>query len=62
MKSWQAVKPVPKVERPAFAGAIATIGWWAADYWGNVDAPSAIVAASVVVIAGVVGWFAPPRG
>lgn len=56
---WSKVKPDKKVEMPAFAGAIATVGWWAADYWGNVEAPSAVVAASVVILAAVVGWFAP---
>lgn len=62
-KTWQRVKPVPKVERPAFAGAIATLGWWAAEYFGNVDdVPAAVVAASVVIITGIVGWLAPPRG
>ncbi len=58
----QKIKPVPKVERPAFAGAIATVGWWAAEYFGDVSAPAAVVAASVVIIGAIVGWLAPPRG
>lgn len=56
---WQEVKPVKKVELPAFAGAASTFGWWLAQEIAQVEPPAAVVAASVVLIMAVVGWFAP---
>jgi len=55
-------RPAPKVELPAFAGAISTVGWWALEVGVGLEPPAAVVAASVVVIMGIVGWFAPPSG
>ena len=59
---WQEIKPVPKVERPAFAGAIVVVGVWGVETFSAVAVPATISAALVVIVAGVVGWLAPPRG
>ena len=57
--NWTNIKPVPKVDRPAFAGALSTFGWWAGSQIWSLDPPAAVVAASVVIIMAVVGWLAP---
>lgn len=56
---WTDIKPVKKVEIPAFAGALSTVGWWAGSEIWSLDPPAAVVAASVVIIMAVAGWIAP---
>ena len=50
--------PVPKVRNAALAGAVVVVLSFVVDIAG-LDVPPAVSASATVVVAAVVGWFAP---